>query len=221
MSGQLALKHQRTDLGICLNYECPKGAGWTERKAEGPLAARISHVHVKHLHQSVRRNCRGPGWAALNFEELKSGWSEFTPHQGSSQSKESTQKFQELLERKYFSPPSESPTPLLYYVTSAVASIKNTVVFWKLMKLLTLLIILPPLDGRTDMWEGRVSTTELSLLVLTKEKEIIYKWPKHNGVFWFRRSAKNLLHNFSMKCTSLLNRRRPCYVCCLVVSISV
>lgn len=128
MSGHLALKRQQTDLGTCLNYKCPKCAGWTERKAESPLAACISHVHVKHLHHSVGRDCRGPEWAALNFEELKSGWSECTPHQGSNQSKESTQKFQELLERTYFSPPSELP-PLLYYVTSAVVSIKNTVVF--------------------------------------------------------------------------------------------
>lgn len=40
--------------------------------------------------------------------------------------------------------------PLLYYVTSAVVTIKNTVVFWKLMKLLTLLIILRNLSRRPE-----------------------------------------------------------------------
>lgn len=83
-------------------------------------------------------------WAASNFEELKSGWSEFTAHQGSSQSKESTQRFQKLLERTPPPTPPPSTPPTLYYVTSAVVSIKNTVVlFSKVMKLLTL-VLKPP-----------------------------------------------------------------------------
>lgn len=60
MSEQLVLERRQTEMCTCLNFKRPKGAGWTEREAEGPVAAYISHVHVKHLHQSVGRYCRGP-----------------------------------------------------------------------------------------------------------------------------------------------------------------
>lgn len=64
---------------------------------------------------------------------------------------------------------------LLYYVTSAVVSIKNTVVFWKLMKLLTLLIIQPTLSRRPEMLEGRIFQRKKRLYVNDQNK---------NGVFW-------------------------------------
>lgn len=152
-----------------------KVQGGQKEKMQSLSQGCIPHVHVKHLHQSVGRNCRGPEWAASNYEELKSGWSEFTAHQGSSQSKESTQRFQRLLERTHFSPPPPSTPPPLYYVTSAVVSIKNTVVlFSKLMKLLTLVFNhhpSPSLFRSPGMLEGSVSCQGLSLVVDTKGKK--------------------------------------------------
>lgn len=181
---RLALKHQRTDWCTCLNFKLPKGARWTERKDAEPLAGLYSTCACQTLASVCGKELQRPrvGGNKLWGTQIRVEWIYSTPRE--QPIKRVDTKIPEVTrENTFFSPPSTPPP--LYYVTSAVVSIKNTVVlFSKLMKLLTLVFNhhpSPSLFRSPGMLEGSVSCKGLSLVVDTKGKKDSfindYKWP--------------------------------------------